>query len=136
MSMKNCFANKALGFYFALVAAALALIGIAAYGGVQFQTDGVTLLLGISAALMLLATLLSGLLGDKLALRSVTIVNAVLMTLAAMRALSPMINQIGFVVAGLDGFETLSGLVTFEALCLSGVLLNILASFVKYTKAE
>lgn len=100
----------------------------------QFQASSVTLLLGISAALMLLATLLSRLLGDKPAFRSAAIVNAVLMTLAMMRGLSLMVNQIGFVVAGLDSFETLSGFAVFEALCLAGMLLNVVASFVKYTK--
>lgn len=132
--MKALFGNKAIGFYLAAIAAVLAVLAIAFYPSVMYQSASVKPLLIGCVAMMVLSTGLSAVMGDKRPFRSVTILNAVLMTFAAMKGLSPMVNQIGFVVAGLEGFQTLTRFIIFEALCLGGILLNVVASFVRYAK--
>ena len=46
-----------------------------------------------------------------------------------------MVNQIGYVVSGLDGVETIQSFIIFCVICVLGMLLNIVASFLPMAEA-
>jgi hypothetical protein len=61
--------------------------------------------------------------------RAITFLNASLMSAALITGISPMVNQLGFVVAGLDTMSTISALIIFAVLAGISMLLNVVASF-------
>ena len=64
----------------------------------------------------------------------IPIVNAALLASAAVWGASLMVNQISYVVAGLDGMDTIQGFIVFAVLCVCGMLLNIIAAFLPAAK--
>ena len=61
-------------------------------------------------------------------------VNAVLMASAAVWSASVMVNQIGYVVSGLDGIDTIMSFIIFCSIAVVGMILNIVASFLPVAK--
>ena len=118
-----------IGFYFLAIATVLAIVACVLYGSVMYKLPAVYGFLGAAIALGCLAVVLSLAMGGKGIFSVVPVINAALMGSAAVWSASLMVNQIGYVVAGLDGMETISGFITFCVLCVIAMLLNIIASF-------
>ncbi len=64
----------------------------------------------------------------------IPVVNAVLMASAAVWSASVMVNQIGYVVSGLDGIDTIMSFIIFCSIAVVGMILNIVASFLPVAK--
>lgn len=126
--------NKAVGFYFTLVAAVLALVGIILYPNVMYRLPVVYVLCAAALVLTIAVTICSIMNKKVRAFDYLPVVNAVLMASAAVWAIYLMVNQIGYVVAKLDEQSTIMGLIYFEVVALAGMLLNIIASFLKQEK--
>ena len=60
--------------------------------------------------------------------------NAALMASAAVWSASVMVNQIGYVISGLDGMDTIISFIIFCSLAVVGMILNIVASFLPVVK--
>ena len=118
--------KKAGGFYLTLAAAVLAVVGVILYGSVMYRMNAVYILLAAAIVFGALAFVLTG----KTVLASlIPVVNAVLMASAAVWSANLMVNQIGYVISGLDGIDTIMSFIVFCALAVIGMLLNIIASF-------
>lgn len=123
--------KKAGGFYLTIAAAVLAIVGAVLYGSVMYKMNEVYILLAAAIVLGVLAFVLTG----KTALVNlVPVVNAVLMASAAVWSANLMVNQIGYVIAGLDGIDTIQGFIVFCVIAVIGMLLNIIASFMPMAK--
>ena len=62
------------------------------------------------------------------------VANAILMASAAVGGVNLMVNELGYVVAGLDSFDSIISFVIFEAFAVVSMILNIVASFMKQYK--
>ena len=123
--------KKAGGFYLTIAAAVLAIVGAVLYGSVMYKMNEVYILLAAAIVLGVLAFVLAG----KTALvHLVPVVNAALMASAAVWSANLMVNQIGYVIAGLDGMDTIQGFIVFCVIAVVAMLLNIIASFMPMAK--
>lgn len=123
--------KKAGGFYLTIAAAVLAIVGAVLYGSVMYKMNEVYILLAAAIVLGVLAFVLAG----KTALINlVPVVNAALMASAAVWSANLMVNQIGYVIAGLDGMDTIQGFIVFCVIAVVAMLLNIIASFMPMAK--
>lgn len=117
------------GFYILVVAAILSVVACVMYGSVMYKYQPVYYMLGAAIALGCLAVVLTFVMGSKGIFTLVPVINAALMASAAVWSASLMVNQIGYVVAGLDGMETINGFVYFCVVCVISMLLYIIAAF-------
>lgn len=123
--------KKAGGFYLTLVAAVLAIVGVILYGSVMYKMNAVYILLAAAIVFGILAFILTG---KTSAVNLIPVVNAVLMASAAVWSANLMVNQIGYVIAGLDGVDTIQSFIVFCVLAVIAMLLNIVASFMPMVK--
>ena len=63
------------------------------------------------------------------------IVLAALMAYAAVAATNPMVNQIGWVIAGLDAITVLISYIWFIGCTVGGLMVSIIAAFLPMSKA-
>lgn len=134
--MKEYLAKKSIGFYISLIAAVLSLAAVFLFGGVTYRNSIVYVFLIAAIVLEVLVLILSGMKGNLPVFNCLPIINAILTASAAVWGVSLMVNQIGYVIAGLDEMSTLMGLVYYEAAAVAGMLLNIIASFLSQGKKE
>lgn len=132
--MKKCLENKAAGFYLSALAAILSVVGMLLYSRSMYKETIVYVLLAAHIIIFCIVTGLSAVCGNKKIFRSVTLVNAVLLASVLVQSLNPMVNQIGFVFSGLDPMSTISGFLVFTVICFVGMVLNVVASYLRYTK--
>lgn len=123
--------KKAGGFYLTVAAAVVAILGIVLYGSVMYKMNEVYILLAAAIVLGVLAVVLTG---RTSVANVIPVVNAVLMASAAVWSANLMVNQIGYVIAGLDGMDTIQGFIVFCAAAVIGMLLNIVAAFLPMAK--
>ncbi len=102
--------NRAFGFYLTLVACVLALIDI-------ILIEGCALVLN------------NKFLNDWL-----PVIQAALLGFTAARSFYVMVNQIGYVIAGLDTMDTIQPLIVFVAVALVAMLICILSAFLRQQK--
>lgn len=118
-----------VGFYFTIIAAVLSAIGIFLYRSVMYTQAKVSYFLIGAAVLGAIALIGSIAVGHKSIFSAVPVINAGLTALAAVFGTELMVNQIGYVVAGLDGMDTINGWIYFTVICAVAMLMNIIASF-------
>ncbi len=126
--------DKAMGFYFTLVAAILSLAGLIIYPSVMYRLP---IVYGFCAAAVLLTIIVvfSSFIGKTVSLfRFLPVINSSLMASAAVWAVYLMVNQLGYVVAELDSKSTIMGLVYFEVVAVLSMLINIVGAFLKQDK--
>ena len=116
----------------ALVTAVLAVVAAFLYKSVMYQYQPVYTMLYAAAIVAVLgfviATKVPRIAGY------VPIILAVLMASAAIWGTQLMVNQLGYVVAGLDGVETIITYIYFVFFAAAGMLISIVASFLKMAK--
>ena len=116
----------------ALVTAVLAVVAAFLYKSVMYQYQPVYTMLYAAAAVAVIGVVVALKL-PKLA-SYVPIALAVLMASAAIWGTQLMVNQIGYVIAGLDGVETIITYIYFVFFAAVGMLMSIVASFLKMAK--
>ena len=119
--------EKSIGVYLTVAGAILAVIAAVLYRTVMYKFQPVYYFLFGAVALAVLAFLIATVLPTIAGL--IPAVNAFLMASAAVWGGSLMVNQIGYVYAGLDGLDTILPFVIFATVALVGVLMNIIAAF-------
>ena len=128
--MKALFQKKTVGYYMTMLAAILSLIALFLYRGVLIKVTAPSAASAAAVVVFVLLTLLESKINSAIILRLIAFLNAVLMAFALISSIGPMINQIGFVFAGLDPMSTISAVITFAVLSGISMLLNIIASFI------
>ena len=122
--MKN---KKGIASILVCVAGILAIVSIILYGNVMYKYQPVYYMLGGAIVLAVAGFALSGKLPKLAAYFPICI--AALLASAAVWGAQLMVNQIGYVVAGLDGMETIMGWVYFLAVTVVAMLVSVIASF-------
>lgn len=127
-------AKKAAGFYLALLAGIFSVIGIVLYGSVMYTFTPVYYMLGAAVALDVLVSVLTAVMGSREVFSLLPVVNAVLMACAVVWGTNLMVNQLGYVFAGLDGMDTIMSYIYYVAVATVSMLVNIIASFLPMEK--
>ena len=123
--------KKSIGLYLTLVAGIIAIVEAVYYGKVMYTFQPVYYFL----AAIVLAVLSFVLVGfNKVITGFIPVVNAALMASAAVWSASVMVNQIGYVISGLDGMDTIMSFIIFCSLAVVGMIINIVASFLPVAK--
>ena len=111
----------------ALIAAVLAVAAAIVYRGVLYRYQPVYYMLIAAAVIACLRFVLAKSLPAFSAYLPICV--AVLFASAFVWGTSLMVNQIGYVYAGLDPVSSIMSWIWFAALCLIGMILSIVASF-------
>ncbi|HJC74210.1 MAG TPA: hypothetical protein H9697_04585 [Candidatus Mediterraneibacter faecavium] len=132
--MKDFFAKKSVGFYFTVIAAVLVIAGTVMYTSVMYTNPLVYgfLIAAIVRAVLIIA--LSGKYGDKAFYNWTPVIGAVLAACAAVWGAELMVNQIGYIVSGLDEMSTIMSFIYYEVVMVIALLVWIIASFLKQVK--
>ena len=123
--------KKSIGLYLTLVAGIIAIVEAVYYGKV-YTFQPVYYFLAAAIVLAVLSFVLVGF--NKVITGFIPVVNAALMASAAVWSASVMVNQIGYVISGLDGMDTIISFIIFCSLAVVGMILNIVASFLPVAK--
>lgn len=123
--------KKSIGLYLTLVAGIIAIVEAVYYGKV-YTFQPVYYFLAAAIVLAVLSFVLVGF--NKVITGFIPVVNAALMANAAVWSASVMVNQIGYVISGLDGMDTIISFIIFCSLAVVGMILNIVASFLPVAK--
>ncbi|MCD7880616.1 MAG: hypothetical protein LUG47_02865 [Clostridiales bacterium] len=124
------FKNKSGGFYLTILAAILTIVALIAYSNVMYTYSTITVLLVIALVLELLPLLWN----NEVLTGAAPVLNAALLASAGMWSASVMVNQIAYVVSGLDEVSTIVSYIVYAAVTIVGILLNIAAAFLKWEK--
>lgn len=126
--------NKALGSYLACAVAVLSLVAVIIYGSVSLKEASVNGLMIGAIVLAAASFFLSKLLENSWICALLPVATTAVLTLAVGNAFIPMIDQLGFVVSGLDPFSTIAGFVTFAAVTVVAMLISLVSCFVSFEK--
>lgn len=126
MNMKK----KTAAAYLCLIAAVLTLAALVVYRSVMHPYSQTFLFIGAAAVLAFLSFVFS----DTLPGSIMPVAASALTALGAVYGASLMVNQMGYVVSGLDDMSTITSLICFEVLAVAAMLLSILASFLPMKK--
>lgn len=126
--------NKAIGSYLAGISAVLSLVAVIVYGNVTIKNGAVNGLLIGAIVLAAASFVLSKLIENNWIVALLPIATTCLLTLAIGNAFTPMVDQLGFVVSGLDPFSTIAGFVTYVAIAVVAMLVSLVSCFVSYEK--
>lgn len=124
------FANKSGGFYLTALAAILTLVALITYNSVMYTLTLTTVLLVVALVLELVPLFLN----IPLLTGVAPVVNTVLNGAAAMASASVMVNQIAYVISGLDQMSTIASYIVFASVAIVAMLVNIVAAFLKWEK--
>lgn len=124
--------NRASGFYLTLVAAILALVDVILYGKVMYTMPVVYGVLIAAVVVELLAIVIN----KRVFNNFLPIIEGVLLGYGLAMSFFVMVNQIGYVIAGLDKIDTLYSFIAFAVIAGIAMLLSIVAGFLKQQKDE
>lgn len=127
--MKN---KRGIASILIILAGILAIVSIILYRGVMYKYQPVYFMLGGAIVLALLGLVVSGKLPKLGSYFPICV--AALLGSAAVWGSQLMVNQIGYVVAGLDGIETIMPWIYFLAVTIVAMLASIIASFLPMAK--
>ena len=129
--MKN---KLSIGTFLALLAGILAAVAAGLYMTVMYRMTqvyyfliGATVLAILGAVIATKVPKLSG---------YIPVIMAALLAFAAVRGTELMVNQLGYVVAGLDGVDTIMSWIRFIGVTAVAMLISIVASFTRMAKAK
>ena len=129
--MKN---KMGIGVILAVIAGILAAVAAGLYMTVMYRMSQVYIFLLAATVLALLGFAIS----TKVPKLSgyIPVIMAALLAFAAVRGTELMVNQLGYVVAGLDGMDTIMSYIQFVSVTAAAMLVSIIASFTKMAKAK
>ncbi|MCD8127507.1 MAG: hypothetical protein LUD82_08730 [Clostridiales bacterium] len=124
------FANKSGSFYTTGLAAILTLVALIVYNSVMYTYTLIYVLLVAALVLEVLPLVWN----NAILTGVVPVVNAVLNGAAGMGSAVVMVNQIAYVVTGLDQMSTIVSYIVFASVAIVAMLVNIVAAFLKWEK--
>jgi hypothetical protein len=124
------FKNRGIGCYLTLAAAILSLVSVITYATVLHTMTPVYVLQIVAIILAVVAIV--GAKSENPIFPWVTCVNAALMALAAGISASVMVDAMGYVVSGLNTFDTIQSYIVFLVVAVISMVLNIIAGFLRF----
>ena len=127
--------KRNFGAYLAVFASILAIVALILYNRVMYTMPSVRVMLIAAAVVGVLHLLLSGMAPPFAAY--LPICQSVLLMSAAVWGRNLMVNQIAYVVSGLDGMDTILSWILFLAFTVVAFIISLIAAFwrVKADKA-
>lgn len=123
--------KKIIGISFSMASAVLALVALFFYWGVPRNTTTVLILLGIAIAVAVVDIVTSEKLPSLLR-DCFPIAKTVLIAAALVISFIPQVNQIGYVIAGLDGISSLISFIVAASITGASLLVSIIVGFIDY----
>ena len=124
--------KKSIGVILALLAGILAAVAAGLYMTVMYKMSQVYIFLLGATVLAIVAFAISTKV-PKLS-NYIPVIMAAMLAFAAVRGTELMVNQLGYVVAGLDGVETIMSYIQFVSVTAVAMLISIIASFTRMAK--
>ena len=124
--------KKGFAVILMILAGLLAIIAAVLYRGVMYKMSVVYALLIAAAVLACVSFVIAGKL-PKLT-GYIPVITAALLASAAVWGSNLMVNQLGYVVAGLDGMDTIMPYIQFMGCTIVAMLLSIIAAFMPMAK--
>ena len=107
--------NKTIGFYMTLLAAILSIVACVLYVKVMYTLPVVYVFCVAAVVLTVIVIAASAKKTESKLYGLLPVANAILMASAAVGGVNLMVNELGYVVAGLDSFDSIMSFVIFEA---------------------
>jgi len=126
--------KKSVGFILFIIAGLLAVAAAVAYRSVMYTEPKTYVCLLAAVAVIVVATLLAGKFGNSVLFSIFTIAASVLIAYGITLGTGKMVNQIAYVVTGLDPFKTITTYVVFAVLAVLALVFTWLAAFVPTVK--
>ena len=120
--------NKSTGFILSLIAAILSAVGMIIYNMVLFKISIVYVFLAFAFLLEILTFVMAK--KNENIVWGLPVVNAALMACAIVWSIKPMVNTIGYVIAGLNEMSTVTGLILFLGVAILSMIINFIESFI------
>ena len=124
--------DKKRGAFFTMIAGILAIAACIVYITVMYKLPVVFIALIATAALAAAAFMSV----NKILVTIAPAVMAFLLATATIWAVNPMVNQLGYVVSGLDDISTVITLIISGALMVISMIIAIVAAFMPQTADE
>lgn len=131
--MKNFTQNRSLGFYLGAVIAAVTVIGMVIYPSSIHFSPMAEVLLGLAVAVELVY-MVGGNYVKSVHWELMSIPVAVLLTAAICAMLFFQVEQIGWCIAGLDGWNILTSFFAAAAMVAAGLIISIAGCFSQQNK--
>ena len=119
--------EKSIGVYLTLAGGIIAVIAVILYRSVMYKYQPVNYMLIGAIAASVLGFLIASAVPALAGLAPV--IGAALMASSVVWGASLMVNQIGYVIAGLDGVDTIMSFIIFATVALVGMVMYIIAAF-------
>ena len=119
--------EKSIGVYLTLAGGIIAVIAVILYRTVMYKYQPVNYMLIGAIAASVLGFLIASAVPALAGLAPV--IGAALMASSVVWGASLMVNQIGYVIAGLDGVDTIMSFIIFATVALVGMVMYIIAAF-------
>ena len=119
--------EKSIGVYLTLAGGVIAVIAVILYRTVMYKYQPVNYMLIGAIAASVLGFLIASAVPALAGLAPV--IGAALMASSVVWGASLMVNQIGYVIAGLDGVDTIMSFIIFATVALVGMVMYIIAAF-------
>ncbi len=128
--------KRAFGFYAAALACILSVVALALYGKVLNLDKRTYTFLGIAVGCLALTVVISfvGNLGGSICPSILLIAAAALLAYSVVLAAGPMVNQIGWCIAGLDPMSKITSFITFEVLAVLALIFTWIGAFAPTVK--
>ncbi len=123
-----------VGFYFSCVAAVLAVVAAGLYSQVMYKQTNVYIFLIGAAVVAVIFTVLHKVTNSADFTGILPVIIAPLIAFGAVYGAALMVNQIGYVIAGLDGIDTIMSFIIFEVVCCVALLVALISAFLSQTK--
>ena len=126
--------KKSIGVILALLAGILAAVAAGLYMTVMYKMSQVYIFL-LGATVLAIVAFAIATKVPKLS-NYIPVIMAAMLAFAAVRGTELMVNQLGYVVAGLDGMDTIMSYIQFVSVTAVAMLISIIASFTKMAKEK
>lgn len=124
--------KKSIGFIFAIIAAALSLVACIVYTQVMYKLPVVFVFLILAILVTVGLFVLSN--KDHPAKEFISLLSTILIAGAAGAGFYLMVNQIGYVISGLDGIDTILSFIVYEVITIVAMIISIVGNFLPVTK--
>ena len=126
--------GMASGFYILVAGAVLSIVAAIEYTQVMYTNSTSSTLMIVEIVLAAAVVVVSFVNKYYRFFSIVPVINAVLAAYAAVSGASYMVNEIGYVVSGLDPMSKIVSFIIYEVIIVVAILLYIVASFLPLAK--
>lgn len=126
--------GMASGFYLLLAGAVLSIAAAIVYTQVMYTNSTSAILMYVVIGLSVVVTIITIVNNYYKFFSIVPVINAVLAAYAAVSGASYMVNEIGYVISGLDPMSKIVSFIIFEVIIVLAIIAFIVASFLPLAK--